>query len=132
MRVLVTGGRGYARRDAVYKSLDLIHSLRPITVLIHGRATGADELADAWARAREVARDPFMIIDGEGGFARNRRMLVASYPDLVVHFPGNNGTADMIRRAREADVDILGGLDRIGTIAMFGEQTVKLSRCLDV
>ena len=37
-------------------------------------------------------------------------MLEASEPDLVVHFPGGNGTGDMVALARDAGITTLGGL----------------------
>lgn len=110
MRVLVCGGRGYARRDLVWRFLDRLRSEEGISALIHGAASGADTLAGEWAVARGVSEEPYPILPGEGGFARNKRMLREAGVDLVVHFPGGNGTRDMVRRAEEAEVVVIGGL----------------------
>jgi hypothetical protein len=48
--------------------------------------------------------------DGLGrkaGPIRNQRMLDEGKPDLVIAFPGGRGTADMVRRAREAGVEVV-------------------------
>ncbi len=110
VRVLVCGGRKYARRDLVWRFLDRLHAERGISCLIHGAASGADTLAGEWAVARGVPEEAYPILPGEGGFARNGRMLGAAGVDMVVHFPGGNGTRDMVRRAEEADVVAVGGL----------------------
>ncbi len=46
--VLVTGGRSYGDAQTVARELA---ALGPIARLVHGGATGADALADHWARA---------------------------------------------------------------------------------
>lgn len=46
--------------------------------------------------------------DGKAaGPIRNRRMLLEGMPDLVVAFPGGRGTADMVRRARAAGIEVV-------------------------
>ena len=37
---------------------------------------------------------------------RNARMLVESKPDLVIAFPGGEGTADLVSRAKAAGVPV--------------------------
>lgn len=54
MRVLVTGGRDYSDRATVFRELDKLHAELTICTLIHGAATGADSLADAWSKSRGV------------------------------------------------------------------------------
>ncbi len=110
MRVLVTGGRYYQQRDLVWLALDLLHAEQPISVVIHGGATGADSLAGAWARHVGLLEERYDILPGEGGFQRNTRMLAFSRPDLVVRFPGGNGTRDMVMKATAAGVEVRGGL----------------------
>jgi YspA, cpYpsA-related SLOG family len=80
-------------------------------VLVAGGARGADTLADEWAKAQGIACQIFMA-DWEGlgrkaGPIRNQRMLDEGKPDLVIAFPGGRGTADMVRRAREAGVETI-------------------------
>ena len=110
MRVLVCGGRAYNRGDLVDRRLDQLHKAQEITVLIHGGADGVDTLAGEWAERNGVRMVMCLILAGEGGFKRNRRMLVEGRPDLVVHFPGRRGTRDMVERATRAAVATMGGL----------------------
>jgi hypothetical protein len=109
MKVIVTGGRDYRNSTHLFRVLDQLHSEKPITLLIHGAARGADALADDWARMRGVPLAPFPADwDNYGrsaGAVRNREMLKEE-PDLVVAFAGGKGTADMIKAARKAGVKV--------------------------
>jgi hypothetical protein len=40
------------------------------------------------------------------GPIRNKRMLTDFAPDIVVAFPGGKGTADMVRQAKEREVEV--------------------------
>lgn len=108
-RVLVCGGRDFADRQWLYRILDGLHEAHPIGQIIQGGARGADTLAKDWARDRGVSVSTFLAAWKEhgrrAGPLRNQRMLDEGKPDLVVTFPGGRGTADMLRRAKIADVD---------------------------
>ena len=110
-RVIVCGGRGYADRDRVFAVLDELHAELPIAVVAHGDAPGADRLATEWALRRGTLTSAYIAQwerDGRAaGPIRNQRMLVEAKPDLVVAFPGNRGTADMVRRAKAAGVPVM-------------------------
>lgn len=114
MRVLVCGGRDFDDAALLEQTLNDIHSERRISTIIHGAARGADTFAGIWARTR-VASGPVLEIScpahwklhGKGaGPIRNNYMLTVHKPDLVVAFPGGNGTADMVRRAKAAGVPV--------------------------
>lgn len=110
MKLLVCGGRDYHDRDAVFAALDRAHAKRPITMVIHGAASGADRLAGEWADDRGVLSASVKALwDKHGrkaaGPIRNRGMLTL-LPDGVVAFPGGNGTADMIGAARAAGLNV--------------------------
>lgn len=111
IRVLVTGGRDYADRDAVFATLDALHAERGIVALATGGAAGADRLADAWAAAQGIERHRYTPDWQQHGRAagviRNSEMLREFAPDLVVAFPGGRGTADMVAKARRAGVDVI-------------------------
>jgi YspA, cpYpsA-related SLOG family len=108
MRVVVTGGRYYADQGHVWSVLDAIHIRTPISILMHGGATGADALAAAWAVVRNVPVEEFKAdwkkYGKSAGPRRNHAMLEYGDPDLVVAFPGHDGTADMIDQTRRAQV----------------------------
>ena len=109
MILLACGGRDFTDRDAVFRALDRAHAKRPVTMLIHGAARGADTLAGEWADERGILSAGVKALwDKHGrqaGPIRNRGMLQLR-PDAVVGFPGGDGTADMLRAAREAGVTI--------------------------
>ena len=110
LRVLVCGGRGYDDMPAMLKVLDKIHGATPIALIIHGAADGADMMAEAWARLRQI---PYLGVPAQwkkynkaAGPIRNKYMLQFS-PGLVVAFPGGVGTADMVRLARTHKIPVV-------------------------
>lgn len=110
MRVLVCGGRNYSNWMQLQAALCALDDEVGITAIIHGAATGADTMAGLWGKCYGKLVRGLPTEPGEGGYARNRRMLSETQPDLVVHFPGGNGTRDMCAIARDAGVRVHGGL----------------------
>ena len=110
-RVLVCGGRNFDDYDTVKTVLSALHTTRRITLLIHGGASGADTLAGQWARRHQIPVKVFPAdwdTYGKGaGPLRNQQMLQQGKPDMVVAFKGGRGTADMLRRAGEAGLEIM-------------------------
>lgn len=128
MRVAVTGSRNYRDRARVFSVLDQVHAQTPITLLVHGDGTGADQLADDWAVSRGVERlrisaewqnfvDGVVVVkhraDGSiynAAAGPNRNQKIADRkPDMLVHFPGGSGTQDMMGRARRAGIKLYKG-----------------------
>lgn len=110
MRVLVCGGRDYMDFDHVQEILNQWHMGANFSLLIAGGQTGADTLAETWAYINKV---PTLIIKAEwqkfgkaAGNLRNTRMLVEGLPTIVIAFPGNVGTADMVKQAKAAHVAV--------------------------
>ena len=111
MRVLVCGGRTFNDSNLAFETLDEICKDARATVIIHGGALGADELAKEWAIVNWASWISFPA-DWEAhgraaGPIRNQAMLDEGKPDLVIAFPGGRGTADMVRRARGAGVKVI-------------------------
>ena len=84
--------------------------------MIAGEASGADFLAkvfalDEYGDIEAVSYKGFPADWKKHGKAaggiRNQQMLDEGKPDLVIAFPGGTGTADMIRRARKAGVEVV-------------------------
>jgi hypothetical protein len=78
--------------------------------IIHGGAAGADDMAADLAARMAIPCRGFIADWAAHGRAagplRNQRMLDEGKPSFVVAFPGGRGTADMVRRAREANIDV--------------------------
>jgi len=109
-RVLVTGGRNYANKELVFRTLDSLHAVTHITLLIQGGAQGADKLASEWGVSRGVRVQTYhanWADEGRNaGRSRNRRMLSMGKPDIIMAFPGGTGTADMVKAARAIGKDV--------------------------
>ena len=110
IKVLVCGGRNFRSPAQVFRALDRLHQEKLITELMQGGATGADQFAMEWAATKPEIKRYVCYADWEthgraGGPIRNEKMLTWK-PDLVVAFPGGDGTADMVRRAEAAGVPI--------------------------
>jgi hypothetical protein len=115
IRVLVCGGRDFTGTAAVYRSLDaLLREYGTVTV-IEGGARGADAIAAAWVSnpgnpgtvEHEQYPAEWDLLGYAAGPIRNQEMLDVGKPDLVLAFPGGRGTADMVRRARKAGVEVI-------------------------
>ncbi|MGY2987729.1 SLOG family protein [Bradyrhizobium sp. USDA 4508] len=108
MRVLVCGGRKYRDRNAVFRTLDMRHAATPISVILHGGATGADAMAAEWAAVNGVEALEYLAdwkkLGPQAGPKRNADMIKYGQPDLVLAFPGNAGTADMVEKAERAGI----------------------------
>lgn len=111
MRVLVTGGRDYSDAEAVWYWLDVLNAENQIDYVIHGGASGADTLASDWADMNGITqRVVFADWAAHGraaGPMRNQAMLDSHFPTLVVAFPGGRGTADMVKRAKAAGIEVI-------------------------
>lgn len=111
MRVLVCGGRDYDDIDHIWNMLYELEALYgTFDVVIHGCATGTDSQAMLWAQCSGRKHAQFQADWNKHGRAagpiRNQRMIDEGKPDQVIAFPGGRGTADMIRRARKAEIPV--------------------------
>jgi hypothetical protein len=121
-RLLVCGGRNYRDKYKLWNVLDEICRDRKWTdnpgegeylnlvTLVCGMARGADTLAHDWAVHNycEIEEYPaeWDKYGKSAGYIRNKRMA-DSRPDLVVAFPGGAGTANMVKIAREAGIEVI-------------------------
>ena len=118
MRILVCGGRDYQNRNRVFEVLsDLVNMsednpLGDHCTIIHGSCpTGADRWADEWAVVHWKSIDEYPAdwkrFGHSAGPRRNTQMIDESAPDLVVAFPGRDGTADCVRKAEAAGIEVM-------------------------
>jgi hypothetical protein len=111
MRVLVCGGRNFADLGWFGQVMTELHvKCGPITLIIHGAASGADTMAGEWAEHMVI---PLRVFPADwathgraAGPIRNGQMLCEGKPDLVVAFPGGRGTENMIHQARAIGVEV--------------------------
>lgn len=79
-------------------------------VIINGSAKGVDSASSDWAIVNYAQLEEYPAdwkTYGKGaGPIRNQQMLDEGKPDLVVAFPGESGTADMVRRAKKAGIPV--------------------------
>jgi hypothetical protein len=112
MRVLVCGGRDFHDIELVNVVLAELDKSIGITTIIHGKAKGADTLGGVWGEAnqKEILVFPadWKKHGKRAGPIRNQQMLDEGHPDLVVAFPGGNGTEHMKKISRRSNVDVIG------------------------
>jgi hypothetical protein len=107
MNILVCGGRDYGNNtdemEFIWAVLKYKHEENPITHLVNGGAKGADSAGHAWAAFNgidvSVYEANWARYGNGAGMIRNLQMLTEEAIDLVIAFPGGNGTADMVRKA---------------------------------
>lgn len=123
-RILVCGGRDFNDWNLFRSVLDEIVYRKnwicepdqygnwlPRVVIISGAARGADTMAIEWSVSNWC---PFIEFPADwkthgnrAGPIRNQQMIDEGKPDLVVAFPGGKGTADMIKRAKKAGIELI-------------------------
>lgn len=108
-KVLVCGGRYFEGWLLLKRTLDRLKP-RP-TLIIHGGARGADLMAKVWAEENDIPSEEYKadwnLHKRAAGPIRNQKMLKEAKPDLVVAFPGERGTAHMVRISKRAKVEVL-------------------------
>jgi hypothetical protein len=120
LTIVVCGGRRYDDGARVWRALDGLHERFGIELLGHGasgsrrfgKVVGADLHAHDWAVEVGVEVEAFPARWDDHGRAagprRNRRMLEAMVPDLVVAFPGSRGTEDCVGAAKQRGIRVWG------------------------
>lgn len=116
MIILVTGDRNWKDYSVIYRELS---KYPPGTTLIHGKARGADSLADIAGERLRFDVKPFPakwnVYGKAAGPIRNQEMInwILSHHDeqkKVLAFHKNlaesKGTKDMVTRAKNAGVEV--------------------------
>ena len=128
-KVLVCGGRDFGHipkdktdplkekrlKEYFFVFDTLTEMLEPIIgkeelIIISGCATGPDTIALVWAKQYDIDTKEYpadWITHGKAaGPIRNREMLKEGKPDWVIAFPGDNGTADMVKISKAANITV--------------------------
>lgn len=111
-RVLCCGSREWVNWDFTLRVLSTVPAG---TLIIHGGADGADEIAGSCASTCNLPIHEFpanwQLHGRAAGPIRNRRMLEIGQPDIVFAFASNieqtKGTKGMVALARKADVPVI-------------------------
>ena len=110
---IICGGRNFHDRKVFdQRMLDAVAERCGFPVrIVAGGANGADRLAFEWGtrlsiEVIEIYAD-WDVHGRSAGVIRNQKMLREYSPDCVVAFPGGPGTADMVTRARKANVAVI-------------------------
>lgn len=102
MQIIVTGSRDWTDAEAVWSALDRCAP----TLVVHGGARGADEIAEHWGVSRGVHTAVFPARwhahDRKAGSLRNRAMVDAFPAAIVLAFPlpQSVGTRHCVQYAR--------------------------------
>lgn len=117
MRVLVCGGRDFYDWIMLEDFFEGFDRTLDIEMIIQGEASGADKLAKQWAKYQGVETMDFPAIwrnvlangkfNPNAGPERNQKMLDEGKPDLVVAFSGGKGTANMVKLAQAAGIEVI-------------------------
>lgn len=119
---VICGGRGFADTGMFNAAMgDLVRYRGVPGRIVHGACRqkelngeceydGADGLADKWAKRFGIDVQPepadWDTHGKSAGPIRNQTMLNKYKPIFVVAFPGGRGTADMVAKARRAEIDV--------------------------
>lgn len=113
VKIVVTGSRNRKNDWVVQKVLDWLASMLPVTQLSAGDAHGVDEYAHRWRKQQrrpvggKVWKADWTRWGLRAGPIRNGEMLDGEDPDLVVAFPGTQGTADCVSQALRRGIPVL-------------------------
>lgn len=106
MRALFCGSRWFT--DAALVRRVLARLAPDDWIVLHGAAPGADTLVEQAAGFLGLRTWPFPAAWGRYGISagplRNREMLAVGRPDVVIVFPGGDGTKNMVLDAAMAGV----------------------------
>jgi hypothetical protein len=110
MKVIVCGSPQFKYAAFVRRELDRLHEELGFTDLLQSGEPGVAKFARDWAATRPeirrfVCRALYEKHGAAAGARRNAKMMNWK-PDLVIAFPGNAVTADLVRQATAAGVPV--------------------------
>lgn len=104
----ICGGRDHYFDKTLYPQLKKFCEHHGITTIIQGGATGIDNCALEFAAHYSYQYQTYLPNWKEFGKAAGpmRNRLMAEACDIVLAFPGGNGTADMIKQGKAKNKDV--------------------------
>jgi len=108
MKVIIAGGRSYKFTALDRSRINGLKLVLPITEVVSGCASGADQEGELWAKSAGIPIKHFPAnwskYGKSAGPIRNREM--ANYADAVILFKGGSGTKNMLEEARAKGLKI--------------------------
>lgn len=116
MRILICGDRKWENQWSISIYLQKLPKNQD-TIIIHGKAKGADSLAGLIASTLDMKVIEYPAnwkrYGRAAGMIRNQQMLDEGKPKLVVYFhndlDNSKGTKDMVNRAIKAGIPVVNG-----------------------
>lgn len=111
MIIVITGGRDWKDKAFVWRHMDEQRVKLGITVVVNGRApTGVDQFVHEWCKARGVPERPYPAdwdTHGDAAGTLRNQQMIDEEPEIehALIFPGGNGTMDMARKCRIAEIE---------------------------
>ena len=108
-KIIVCGGRDFTNYPLLEERLNSFRNYvnHEVSLIVHGGASGADSLANAYAINYNIPYQVFPaqwdVFGKSAGIRRNEHML-GTNPDYVIGFYGGKGTSHMIRISKQAGV----------------------------
>lgn len=127
LKVIIAGGRDYTSYAGLEEAVKA--SGFDIAEVVSGGAKGADSLGESWAKNNKIPVKKFIpnwndtshpdaivkfrknpwtdkeeCYNYAAGFMRNKEM--AEYADALIALPGEGGTSNMIKQAKEKNLKI--------------------------
>lgn len=105
----VAGGRDYQNAPRIHYVLDKYHERHGIRLIVTGAATGADMIAEGWARKKGIpyhGRPAKWELGLSAGPKRNEEIADEETPDVLIAFPGGRGTQNAIETARLHNIPV--------------------------
>lgn len=101
MKIVVTGGRDYTNREHLYR---VLAALNPISIRVGDCPTGVDKFVWDWVEGKTTGIKVYEADWAKHGRAagpiRNQQMIRENQDaNLVIAFPGGNGTENCVRNA---------------------------------
>lgn len=108
MKTIIAGGRSFMPADIHIVWLDNLHEQYVFTEIVCGKAKGADEFGEVWARMNNLSvkyfKAEWSLYGRSAGPRRNAEM--ADYAEALVLFPGGKGSANMLSLAKSKSLQI--------------------------
>lgn len=107
MKVIVTGGRDFNKKDVVWDTL----KISGVTFIVEGGANGVDFLARTYAMEYGIPHETFHADWSHHGLSAGpvrNKLMCKKHPDaVVIAFPGGRGTRNCVDTAKSMGLKVI-------------------------